>query len=312
MSDYTIGIDISKEHLDICCLPDGAIKQVSNDKAGFAKLIKWFGELAVERIVYEATGSYHRGLEDALSAAGLPLVKVNPLQARRFAQACGVRAKTDRVDAAMLARMGMALQPDLTVVPSKIQRDLKSLQCARQALIKDRTATKNRSKQLSLTILLRQSDRWLRQIELNLKAIDAAIGDLIKGEEATKRAFEIITSIPGFGAITAAALLVEMPELGTLEAKQAASLAGLAPHCRESGQWKGQRFIGAGRKLLREALYMPALVATRFNPDMKRTYETLTKAGKPPKLAITAVMRKLIILTNTLIKNNRHWTPKIA
>jgi transposase len=124
MSDYTIGIDIAKEHLDIYCLLGGETKQVSNDKAGFAKLIKWAANFAVEGIVYEATGSYHCCLEDALSVAGLPLVKVNTLQTRRFAQACGVRAKTDRVDAAMLARMGVALQPELTAVPSKIQRDL--------------------------------------------------------------------------------------------------------------------------------------------------------------------------------------------
>jgi transposase len=236
--------------------PCGQTKQFSNDKTGFAKLIKWVVKFEVERIVYEATGSYHRCLEDALSVAGLPLVKVNPLQARRFAQACGVRAKTDRVDAQMLARTGIALQPELTAVPSKIQSDLKALQSARQALIKDGTAAKNRSCQLSCALLMAQNKRRLRQIELDLKAIDAAIIDLITSHETTKRAFQIITSIPGMGAITAAALLVEIPELGTLEAKQAASLAGLAPYARESGQWKGQRFIGAGRKLLREASFL--------------------------------------------------------
>lgn len=312
MTLYTIGIDISKERLDICCLPGGEVRQFANDRAGFAKLIKWGIKFPVERVVYEASGPYHRGLEDALSRAGLPLGRVNPLQARRFAQACGVRAKTDRVDAAMLARMGVALQPELTAVPSKIQRDLKALQGARQALIKDGTAAKNRLCQLSSALLISQSKRRLCQIELDLKAIDAAMTDLIISDETTKRAFQIITSIPGMGTITAAALLVEMPELGTLEAKQAASLAGLAPYARESGQWKGARFIGAGRKLVREALYMPALVACRFNPDMKRIYQTLTKAGKPPKLAITAIMRKLIILANTLIKNNRLWTAKVA
>lgn len=196
MSDYTIGIDISKEHLDVFSLPDGTVNQFANDKTGFAKLIKWATKFAVERIVYEATGSYHRCLEDALSAAGLPLGRVNPLQARRFAQACGVRAKTDRVDAAMLARMGMALAPELTAVPSKIHRDLNALQGARQALIKDRTAAKNRSCQLSCALLMAQNKRRLRQIELDLKAVDAAIIDLITSQETTKRAFQIITSIP--------------------------------------------------------------------------------------------------------------------
>jgi transposase len=286
--------------------------QFSNDKAGLRDLIQWIGALPVERIVYEPTGAYHRSLEDALSAAELPLVKANPLQARRFAQACGQRGKTDKVDARMLARMGMALQPDCTTVPSKIQRDLKALAVARQALIKDRTAAKNRAKQISLGLLQSQNDTRLHQIDRDLEAVDTLMMEIIKGDQNVARNFAILKSIPGMGAITAAALLVEMPELGTLSAKQIASLAGLAPHPRESGQWKGKRFIGAGRKLLREALYMPALVACRHNPDMTIKYQQLIKAGKPPKLAITAVMRKLIILANALIKNNRSWSPKLA
>jgi transposase len=312
MTQYTVGLDISKEHLDACRLPDGAVMQFSNDKAGLRDLIQWIGALPVERIAYEPTGAYHRALEDALSAAALPLVKANPLQARRFAQACGMRAKTDRVDAQMLARMGMALQPECTTAPSKMQRDLKALAVARQALIKDRTAAKNRAKQISLGLLQSQNDQRLRQIDHDLEAVDTLMMQIIKSDQSAARNFAILTSIPGMGAITAAALLVEMPELGTLAAKQATSLAGLAPHPRESGKWKGKRFIGAGRKILREALYMPALVACRFNQDMRETYQRLTKAGKPPKLAITAVMRKLIILANALIKNNRIWSPKLA
>ena len=312
MTQYTAGVDISKEHLDACRLPDGDVMQFANDKAGLRDLIKWIGALPVERIVYEPTGAYHRALEDALSAAGMPLVKVNPFQARRFAQACGMRAKTDRVDAQMLARMGMALQPDCTSVPSKIQRDLKALAVARQALIKDRTAAKNRAKQITVTLLQRQNDKRLRQIADDLKAIQASMLGLINNDAQLQRRLQIISSIPGMGTITALSLIVEMPELGALEAKQIASLAGLAPHPRESGQWKGKRFVGAGRKLLREALYMPALVASRFNPDMKLKYQQLTKAGKPPKLAITAIMRKLINLANAPIKNNRIWSQKMA
>ena len=312
MTQYTVGVDISKEHLDACRLPDAEVMRFANDKAGLRDLIQWISALPVERIVYEPTGAYHRALEDALSAAGLPLVKANPLQARRFAQACGMRAKTDRVDAQMLARMGMALQPRCTAAPSKIQRDLKALAVARQALIKDRTAAKNRAKQISLGLLQSQNDKRLRQIDRDLEAVDALMMDIIKKDHSAAGNFAILTSIPGMGVITATALLVEMPELGTLDAKQAASLAGLAPHPRESGKWKGKRFIGAGRKLLRDALFMPALVASRFNQDMRETYLRLTKAGKPHKLAITVIMRKLIILANTLIKNNRFWSPKLA
>lgn len=312
MTDYTIGVDISKEHLDVCRLPDGGMLQFANDKAGLRELIKWAGTLPARRIIYEPTGAYSRAFEDALSAAGLPLVKVNPLQARRFAQAVGQRAKTDRVDAQMLARMGMALQPECTAAPSKIQRHLKALQAARQALVKDRTAATNRAKQITVALLQRQNDKRLRQIADDLKAIETSMLGLINNDAQLQRRLQIIASIPGMGMITALALIVEMPELGALEAKQIASLAGLAPYSRESGQWKGKRFIGAGRKLLRQALYMPALVACRFNPDMKLKYQQLTKAGKPPKLAITAIMRKLIILANALIKNNRNWSPKPA
>jgi len=307
MTEYTIGVDISKAHLDVHRLPDGATKQFANNRCGFRALIEWAGVHRIERIVYEPTGAYHRAFEDALSAAGFPLSKINPLQVRRFAQACGTRAKTDRVDAAVLARMGVALKPGVCLVPSKILRHLKELQIARQALIKDRTAARNRGRHLTLTRLKRHNANRLRQIKRDLEAIEQDILNLIQSDETMTRSFEILCSIPGISTITAATLLVEIPELGTLEPKAAASLAGLAPFNRESGKWKGKSFIGGGRKFLRDALYMPALVACSFNPDMKAKYLQLKAAGKPSKVAITAIMRKLILLANTLVKNNRTW-----
>lgn len=309
MTNYTIGVDISKAHLDVYRLPDEARGQFDNNAGGFRDLVKWIGTLSVERIVYEPTGSYHLDMEAALARVDLPLVKMNPLHARRFAQACGTRTKTDEVDARMLARAGVAMQPDHTSVPSPIQRDLKALQIARMALIKDRTAAKNRAKQIKVALLKRQNARRLRQIENDLQAIEQAMMTLIETDDATARDFQIVCSIPGIGGITAAALLVELPELGRLTSKKAASLAGLAPYTRQSGQWKGASFIGAGRKFLRNALYMPALVACRYNPDMKAKYQQLINAGKPAKVAITAIMRKLIILANALTKNNRKWLP---
>jgi transposase len=308
MTQYTIGVDISKAHLDVHRLPDGIARQFTNDRRGFAAMIKWIGKLNLERIVYEPTGVFHRYFEDALAMAGLPLAKVNPLQARRFAEVRGTRAKTDKVDAAVLAHMGVALQPGICKVPSKKLRDLKELQIARQALVKDRTAAKNRSKSLRLPMLRKQSNLRLRQIARSLEAIEKAMLDLINDDHKTARAFKIICSIPGISNITAATLLVEIPELGTLEQKAVASLAGLAPFSRESGKWKGKRFIGGGRKFLRDALYMPAIVACTYNHDMKVVYQRLKGAGKPSKVAITAVMRKLIILANTLVKNNRMWS----
>lgn len=310
MTNTTIGIDISKDFLDCHSLSDKQELRLVNDKTGFASLVKWLKHYTVERIVYEATGAYHRGLETALGAAGLPLCKVNPLQARRFAQSTGTRAKTDRVDAMILARMGVALAPDITPAPSKIMNDLKVLYVARQALVKDRTAAKNRGKHLQLALLKHQNKARLKQIKAQLTAIDAAIEAIIREDEELSQRFDVVLSIPGIGQVAAFALLIDMPELGTLEPRQAASLAGLAPITRQSGQWRGRSFIGGGRAKLRNALYMPALVAIRFNPDMKAKYQALTEKGKPAKVAITAVMRKLIILANTLIKQDRKWINK--
>ena len=312
MTHYTIGVDISKAHLDAHRLPDGEASQFTNDKRGFRNLIRWIGSLEVERIVYEPTGAYHRSFEEALSAAGLPIAKVNPLQARRFAQACGARAKTDKADARSLAAMGLALQPQLHTVPSEKLRDLKELHVVRQALIKDKTAAKNRQESLSLPLSKKQNSLRLRQIERDLTSVEDAMCALVADDPAMARTFDIICSIPGSATITALTLLAELPELGTLHSKQIAALAGLAPYNRDSGKWKGKRFIGGGRKHLRHALYMPALAASRCNPDLKAKYTQLIDAGKLKKVALTAIMRKLIILANALVKADRKWSDKMA
>jgi len=312
MTHYTIGVDISKAHLDAHRLPDGEARQFSNDKRGMKAFIGWIGEGALERIVYEPTGAYHRSFQETLSAAGLPIARVNPLQARRFAQACGARAKTDKADARSLAAMGQALQPQLYTVPSEKLRDLKELQVVRQALIKDATAAKNRQKSLSLPLPKKQNTLRLRQIERDLKAVEKAMCELVADDTAMARTFEIVCSIPGISTITALILLAEIPELGTLHSKQIAAMAGLAPFNRDSGQWKGKRFIGSGRKHLRHALYLPALVASRFNADLKAKYTQLIDAGKPAKVGLTAIMRKLIILANALVKADRKWADKMA
>ena len=306
MTNDTIGIDISKATLDAHRLSDGASAQFNNTKAGFAALQRWLKNHGIARIVYEPTGPYHRAFEVAL-AARFPLVKVNPLQARRFAQAHGVRAKTDKVDARMLAVMGQAFSLKPQASPSNMQRDLKELHIARQALIKDRTRALNRQKTLTLPILKRQAKARITQLNTQLSLVDEMITEMLQNTPETSRAFDIICSIPGLSKVSAAALLIEMPELGTLKDKQVASLAGLAPMTRQSGQWSGKALIQGGRKHLRDALYMPAVVAARHNPDMKRFYERLIEAGKPAKVAFTAIMRKLILLANLLIKQNRKW-----
>ncbi len=311
MTQITIGVDISKDTLDVYRLPDGERRQFANDAAGHKALIAFTGK-GVARIVFEPTGPYHRAFETALSRKGLPLIKVNPRQARRFAQAAGKLAKTDQIDAANLARMGAALELEARPPRPEYLNELKELYAAREALVKDRTAARNRQKQLTLRLLKRHNAQRLFQIEHQIEAVEAAITAKLKADPALARKLEILTSIPGLSTITAFALLIEMPELGSLEGKQAASLAGLAPMTRQSGRWTGRAFMTGGRASVRRVLYMPALVAARFNQDLKAKYEHLIIAGKPPKLAIAAIMRKIIVLANALLKADRPWAPKPA
>jgi transposase len=308
----TAGVDISKDFLDVSIYPSRASGRFANDAKGHRALIAWLKAHPVQRVVFEATGPYHRTFERTLAAAGLPMAKVNPRQARRFAEATGRIAKTDTIDAAMLARFGALLNPQIVQPVSQTVDEMKELHNARQALVKDRTATFNRQKQMRIAILKRLATQRLKQIDNQLKAIDAALAALRDSDAALKTRFDILLSIPGIGPATAFAMLIEMPELGALENPQAASLAGLAPIARDSGKWRGKRSIRGGRANLRQAIYMPALVATRFNPDLKAKYQAMIKAGKPPKVAIVAVMRKLIILANTLLKANRFWQSKLA
>lgn len=310
MSKATIGIDISKESLEVRRWPGEEHRRFANTPAGHKALIAWIGA-GPARVVYEPTGPYHRQLETRLAEAGLPIVKVNPRQARRFAEATGTLAKTDRLDAAMLARMGALFSLEPRPVRDPTLNQLKDLHLAREALVKDRTAASNRAKTMTLPLLRRHSAERLRQITRQLAAIDAAILGLIKADPALAARFAILSSIPGIAAVTAAMLVTEMPELGRLDPKQAASLAGLAPIARQSGRWTGKSFVQGGRAHVRQALYMPALVAMRFNPDLKHKYQQLITAGKAPKQAITAIMRKLIVLANAILKAGRTWQPKL-
>ena len=312
MNNDTIGVDVSKDHLDGHRLAAGATRRFANDKGGHKALIKWLAETPLCRVVFEPTGPNHRAVERALGASGVPFVKVNPRQARRFAEATGKLAKTDRLDAAILARMGAVLELEARPARTEVLLELKELYVARGALVKDRTAAKNRGKVLTLSLLKRQNAQRLEQIDRQIATVEAAILQIVEADASLSDRFAILTSIPGVSNITAFALLIEMPELGALEAGQAASLVGLAPIARQSGRWTGRAFIRGGRADLRQALYMPALVAARFNPDLKAKYTHLLEAGKPAKVALTAIMRKLIVLANALLKANRKWAPKIA
>lgn len=307
----TIGIDISKPSLDAFRLSTREHRKFPNDQAGCRALIRWVGK-ASARIVFEPTGPYHRLLEQALVSAGLCAIKVNPRYARRFAEATGELAKSDRIDAALLARMGAVLELEARPAKSETLHELRELGVARNALIKDRIAAANREHVATNPIIRRHLRARLEQIEAQLAEIEKAIAEQVAGDPDLARRRDILSSIPGIGPITAMAILIDMPELGTLDGKQAASLAGLAPMIRQSGGWSGKARIQGGRGNLRCALYMPALVALRVNPDLRAKYRALKDAGKPSKVAIAAIMRKLIVLANALLRDNRTWSENAA
>jgi transposase len=308
----SVGVDIAKDSLEVHLHPAGGARRFANSTKGCAALIAWLGGFAIARVAFEPTGAYHHAFERRLAEAGLPLVKVNPRQARRFAEAIGQHAKTDAVDAAMLARFAALHEPPARPVVSATLDAMKELHVARRALVKDRVAARNRDHRHRSPLLKRQARQRLRHIDRQIAAVDAALHAELTADPALLARFDILMSIPGVGQATAFALLVEMPELGAIEHKGAASLAGLAPIARDSGQRSGKRCIRGGRAPLRQALYMPALVAVRFDAAMKAKYEALLAAGKPPKVALIAIMRKLLILANALLRDGRTWSPKLA
>jgi transposase len=302
------GIDVSKAQLDVYLHPVGKRRRFNNDKTGWRALRDWLAKAEPEHVVYEATGRYHKGFERYLGGHGLPIARLDPRRARRFAEAIGVQAKTDQADACVLAQFGAFLKPATTALSGPALEQLQELVAARRGLIQQGTRIANRSKTALAALLKRQLKQSGAQMERQIKAIDKECRAIVALDLALAQRRAILLSIPSIGEVTAMAVLAEMPELGELNDKQVASLLGVAPINRDSGAFQGKRHIRGGRAKLRQALYMAALVATRFNPDMKRKYQDLIKNGKPPKVAITAIMRKLIILANALIKDNRIWS----
>lgn len=303
------GIDISKDFLDVAVYPGAETARFPNDHNGLENLIRWLAPRRSARVVFEATGAYHRLMERMLAQAGFPIVKVNPRRARRFAEAVGKLAKTDRCDAAMLARMGAALNLEQRPLVSETLEEMKELLTARDALIKDRTAALTREKTLRSSLLRKQLAARLRQIARQLAGVEKALKALRLADADLRERFEILISIPGVGEVTAYVLVVEMSELGTLEPEQASALAGLAPFAQESGKFAGKRRIRGGRERVRQALYMAALTAMTHHPEYSAKYQALIKAGKPAKVALVALMRKLLLLANALLRDKRKWTP---
>jgi transposase len=300
MTTIYVGLDIAKLNLQLHLA--GRFHDLPNTHAGHRRLLKLLAKTPGVHLVCEATGGYERDLVAALHQAALPVSVLNPARVRFFARALGQRAKTDPIDAKVLTDYGQALQPKPTPVRSPNQQQLTELVRRRKQLLEMLVAQRQQADRLTLTSLRRQAQRLVTHLEAALEQIQKQLKELCSQAPGLDQRVQTRQTITGVGTTTALAVLAEMPELGTLNRGQAAALAGLAPHPRESGQWQGRRHIGGGRPALRGALYMAALVASRSNPILKEFYLRLRTAGKPAKVALTAIMRKLIVLMNHLLK----------
>jgi transposase len=305
-----VGIDVCKEWLDVHILPAGTVLRFSNAKKGHKQLLCALKPLGVRIAVVEATGKYHRGVHRFLHDAGLAVAVVNPLRARLFAESLGTLAKTDSVDARMLAAFGLMAGLAATPPLPEAIENLREIVRNREAAIAAGIALENQIATAAVAGVKHQIERQIKSAKAAAGALEALAVQAIKGDPALARRFAILLSIPGVGGVTACGLIANMPELGSLSAKQAGMLAGLAPVACDSGQRNGLRRIRGGRQTVRNGIYMAALSAARFNPHLKRFYERLIAAGKAKKLALTAVMRKLIVLANDLIKEDRLWSPE--
>jgi transposase len=307
-----VGVDVCKDWLDVHLHPLGQNFRTPNTPIGLRTFKRRLADLPVELIVMEATGKFHRQAHRSLHAAGFAVAVVNPLRARLFAEAVGQLAKTDRLDARLLALMGQTLEPKTFAPAPETLEAMQELTRARAAAIAEQTALSNR-RGASQTVFLRlELNRRLKTLASHIERLDAEIKRRVSADPALKRRFDILLTIPGVGPVAAAALVIGLPELGACSAKAAVLLAGLAPLACDSGQKTGERHIKGGRAFVRTGIYLAALAAARFNPQLSDDYKRLREAGKKAKVAITAIMRKLVVLANVLIKEDRPWRPSHA
>lgn len=290
---FGIGIDVSKATLDVAVHGE-QFRQFSNDKRGFVRLIRWLKTWPIKQVVLEASGGYERAALDVLHAAGLPMVRINPARARRFAQGTGRAAKTDRLDATVLAQMAHLLPLTRYVPPAPWQQRLAEFAQCRRHLVQMRVSEMQRLRRLVDPDLIAMKQRHIAQLSDDLKQLDKAIAEQLEGQPGWKN----IGALKGVGPILISTLACELPELGSLGSKAIASLVGLAPMNRESGSWQGQRRISGGRAVVREALYMAALTAIRYEPRLRAFYAGLKAKGKASKVALVAVMRKMLVILN--------------
>lgn len=311
MDAVYVGIDVSKDRLDVHVLPSGEAFAVARDGSGLAKLCGRLGPLGPVTIALEATGGFETVVAAGLAGAGLPVVVINPAQVRAFAQAMGQRAKTDPIDAALIARFAQATKPAIRPLPDAETQLLADLVARRRQIVAMIGAERQRERRAPARVQ-RSIRRLVKALEKELASLDGDIDGAVRGSPVWREKEALLTSVPGIGPTIARTLLAEMPELGTLDRRQVAALAGLAPWTRQSGQWRGKSFIGGGRASVRAALFMGALVAARHNPALKAFRDKLVASGKPKIVAVVATARKLLTILNAMIRSNTPWQPQNA
>ena len=308
-SSCFVGIDVSKSSLDVYVRPLDHSSSVANSPKAIAELVEKLKLLSPERIIVEATGGLETILVSQLAAGGLPVLVINPRQGRDFARATGQLAKTDRIDARVLAHFAQAIKPKLRTIASDQVRDLEAILTRRRQLVDIMVAEKNRlastqgQKQIARDI--KEHIAWL---ERRIARCDSELGQALRESPMWRAKEDLLKSVPGIGDVTSRTMIASLPELGELSNKEIAALVGLAPFARQSGRWKGESHIRGGRANVRSVMYMATLTAIRCNPVIKAFYKRLVKAGKKKKVALVASMRKLLVILNSIVKHQRPWS----
>lgn len=304
-----VGLDIAKDTVDVHVRPSGEVFAVSTEEAGLRDLVQRLRPVSPALIVLEATGGYEVPVVAALASVGLPVVVVNPRQIRDFARATGQLAKTDALDAAVIARFAEAVQPPIRPLPTAAAQALGELVARRRQLVEMLGAERNRHGQAQDRRLQQRIGAHVQWLTKALADVDRDLGDLIRSSPVWRARDQLLTSVPGVGDVTSHTLIADVPELGALTRRQIAALLGLAPINRDSGTLRGRRMIGGGRGAVRRVLYMAALVAVRHNPVLAAFYTRLTQAGRPRKVALIAAARKLLTILNAMVRDQRTWQP---
>ena len=307
-----VGIDVSKRKLDVAVRPSGEVWSVTNDEKGIAELAERLRVLHLEAVVLEATGGLEVAAASALAANGLPVVVVNPRQVRHFAKAVNRLAKTDAVDAQLIAQFAEAVKPDIRPLADEQTQHLSELLTRRRQMIEMLVAEKNRLAAATTKPVRQRISYHLHFLKEELKSLERDLDNAIRESPIWREKDELLRSVPGIGPAVSRELIGELPELGTLSGKQIAALVGVAPFNHDSGTFHGQRRIWGGRGHVRAKLYMAAVTAARCNPLLKRFYRKLRNAGKPARVALTACMRKLLVILNAMVRDQRAWSVEPA